>query len=109
MDIFKGLTRLENIEYLAKNRKYKVAETYYILGEIYYQTNQYTKGIAAFKESIKIDDKASYVPTLLFHTAIAFQKINKLKKAGSFYQTLITLYPKHQLSKYARQRLAKLQ
>lgn len=99
---------LEGFEYLAQHSDYKKAEVMYFVGELYYQTGHYTKAITAFKESAKLDDKAKYIPALLFHTAICYDKMKNKKEAKKFYESLITLYPKSYLVESAKKRLSKL-
>lgn len=99
---------LQGFEYLAQNTDYKQAEVMYFLGELYYQTGHFSKAITAFKQSAKMDDKAKYIPVLLFHTAICYDKLKKKNEARKFYESLITLYPKSYLVASAKKRLAKL-
>jgi len=99
---------LEGFEYLAQHADYKKAEVMYFVGELYYQTGHYSKAITAFKESAKMDDKAKYIPALLFHTAICYDKMKNKKEAKKFYESLITLYPKSYLVESAKKRLSKL-
>ncbi len=99
---------LQGFEYLAQNSDYKKAEVMYFLGELYYQTGHFSKAITAFKESARLDDKAKYLPALLFHTAICYDKLKKKSEARKFYESLITLYPKSYLVDSAKKRLAKL-
>lgn len=99
---------LEGFEYLAQHSDYNKAEVMYFVGELYYQTGHYSKAIIAFKESVKMDDKAKYIPALLFHTAICYDKMKNKKEAKKFYESLITLYPKSYLVESAKKRLSKL-
>jgi TolA-binding protein len=99
---------LRGFEYLAQHSDYKKAEVMYFLGEVYYQTGHFSKAVTAFKESAKMDDKAKYIPVLLFHTAICYDKMKKRKEAAKFYESLITLYPKSFLVESAKKRLSKL-
>ena len=99
---------LKGFEYLAKNSDYQKAEVMYFLGELYYQTGHFSKAIAAFKESVRMDDKAKYIPALLFHTAICYDKLKNKNEAKKFYESLITLYPTSYLVESAKKRLSKL-
>jgi len=99
---------LEGFEYLALHSDYEKAEVMYFLGELYYQTGHFSKAITAFKQSAKLDDKAKYIPALLFHTAICYDKLKNKNEAKKFYESLITLYPKSYLVESAKARLSKL-
>jgi TolA-binding protein len=99
---------LEGFEYLAQHTDYKKAEVLYFLGELYYQTGYFSKAITAFKQSAKLDDKAAYIPALLFHTAICYDKLKNKAEAKKFYESLITLYPGSYLVESAKARLSKL-
>ncbi len=109
---FKAKKRAQSqaaLEHLAQNSDYKKAEVYYLLGEIYYQLAHYKQAITAFKNSVKLDDKADYLPVLLFHTGVAYDKQNAKKDAKKFYESLITMYPKSYLVDSAKKRLQRLQ
>jgi len=97
----------ERFLYLAST-DYQPAYVRYYLGECYYQTGEFPKAVAAFKESVRLDDKASYVPILLFHTGVAFQKMDNNREAARFYETLISLYPDSSVTASARSRLEKI-
>ncbi|WP_419769333.1 MAG: tetratricopeptide repeat protein [Candidatus Marinarcus sp.] len=74
-------------------KNYKPAESNFYLGEIWYYRKQYNDAIVNFKQSAMLYDKASYMPKLLLHSAISFEKVNDLNNAASFYSTLINVYP----------------
>jgi TolA-binding protein len=74
-------------------RKYKPARSNFYVGEIYYIQKDYTKAIEHYKISISLYDKASYIPTLLYHTGISFSKLNKTEDARKFFDALKTTYP----------------
>ena len=97
------------LEHLAQNSGYKKAEVLYLLGELYYQQGMYSQAISVFKNSVKLDDKADYLPVLLFHTGVAYDKMKKKNEAKKFYESLITMYPKSYLVESAKKRLARLQ
>ena len=75
------------------NRNYKPAKVNYNLGEIEYSQKSYAAEIEHYKASIALFDKASYTPTLLYHTGSAFEKLGKTKEAQSFYKALKENYP----------------
>lgn len=89
-------------------RNYKPARSHYMLGEIYYYRKDYGKAIAYFKESAKRYDKASYMPTLLFHTAVSMHKTKDTANAKAFYNAVIAKYPDSKEAALSRERLAKL-
>jgi len=97
------------LKFLKENRtSHKPAEVHYLLGETYYQTGHFNDAVTLFKESVRLDDKASYLPVLLFHTGVSLQKLKKFDEAKKFYTTLIQLYPKSYLVSSAKSRLNKL-
>lgn len=109
-------TMIENREYegaharLAHllNLKYKVPETTFYLGTLHYFQNENDKAIAAFKQSAQADDQARYMPILLYYTAIALERQKNNAEARRFHETLIRLYPDHEVSAGAKKRLEKL-
>ncbi len=87
---------------------YKPAEGNYYLGEMWYVRKKYDLAISHFKKSAVLYDQAAYMPTLLLHSAISFEKIKDKDNARSFYTTLIDLYPSSSESKTAQKNLSKL-
>ena len=87
---------------------YKPAEGNYYLGEMWYVRKKYDLAISHFKKSAILYDKAAYMPTLLLHSAISFEKTKDKENAKSFYSTLIDLYPNSSESKVAKKNLSKL-
>lgn len=73
--------------------KYKPARSNFILGEISYFTLKYSEAIAYYKTSAELYDNAEWIPKLLYHTAISFDKINDVKNANQFYNALKNNYP----------------
>lgn len=88
--------------------KYKPALGNYYLGEMWYVRKNYDLAINHFKTSAMLNDKAGYMPTLLLHSAVSFDKKKDFENAKSFYATLIDLYPESNESKTAQKKLAKL-
>ena len=78
-------------EKLVKN-KYKPAQSNYYLGEIFFYKKKYKIAIHHFKTSMMLYDEASYIPKLLLHSAISFEKINDKDNAINFYGTLVDAY-----------------
>ncbi len=109
--------RLFKIDYFTKaiplfenliSVNYKPAESNFYLGEIWYYRKDYSKAISYFKKSAILYDKASWMPKLLLHSAISFEKTGDFKNAASFYETLMTVYPDSTEAKSADKNLSKL-
>ncbi len=73
--------------------KYKPARSNFKLGEIAYYQKKYKQAIVYYKKSIALYDKASYIPTLLYHTGISLSKLKKNKEASNFFNALKSNYP----------------
>ncbi len=87
-------------------KKYRPAESNFYLGEIWFHRKKYKDAIHHFKTSMILYDKAKYIPKLLLHSAISFEKINDLDNAANFYGTLIDVYPETKEAKKAQRNLA---
>jgi TolA-binding protein len=87
---------------------YKPAESNYYLGEMWFVRKKYEKAISYFKQSAILYDKADWMPTLLLHSAISFEKLNDKENAKSFYATLVDLYPSSSEAKIAKKNLKNL-
>lgn len=87
---------------------YKPAENNFYLAEMWYKRKNYDTAISHFKKSAMLNDKAAYMPTLLLHSAIAFENVKDKDNAKSFYSTLIDLYPNSSEAKEAKTKLSKL-
>jgi TolA-binding protein len=74
-------------------KNYKPARSNFYLGEIAYKKEQWRTAIKHYKISIDLYDKADYIPRLLYHTAISFDKIGEPSNANAFYKALKTNYP----------------
>jgi TolA-binding protein len=74
-------------------RKYKPAFSHYMIGEINFNRKSYGKAISYFKKSSSLYSKASYMPTLMLHTAISTQKTGDKEHAKAFYNAIINSYP----------------
>jgi len=75
------------------NRKYKPARSHYMIGQIYYAQKDYGKAIAHYKESASLYKNASYMPTLMYRTAVSMERTGDKKHATSFYNAVIAKYP----------------
>jgi TolA-binding protein len=98
---------IEYYTYLIEHN-YKPARAHYMIGEMWYYRKKYDKAIAYFKESARIYDKASYMPTLLMHSAVAMEKTGDKQNAKAFLNALIASYPDTKLAQDAEVRLSKL-
>lgn len=87
---------------------YKPAEVNFYLGEIAYSKQKYDIAIGHFKQSAMLNEKASYMPKLLLHSAVSFERTKDKDNAKTFYSTLIELYPNSSESKTAKKNLSKL-
>jgi TolA-binding protein len=91
-------------EYLIQ-KQYKPASSNFYLGEMWYVRKKYKSSIHYYKQSMMLNDKAKYIPTLLLHSAISFEKIGDLDNAANFYGTLIDVYPDTKEAKIAQKNL----
>ena len=87
---------------------YKPAEGNFYLGQMWYVRKKYDLAISHFKKSAMLHDKAAYMPTLLLHSAISFEKTGDKENARNFYATLVDLYPNTSESQIAKENLLKL-
>lgn len=87
---------------------YKPAEVNFYLAQNWYMRKKYDVAISYYKKSAMLNDKAAYMPTLLLHSAISFEKTKDKDNAKSFYSTLIDLYPNSSEAKEATQSLSKI-
>jgi len=98
---------IENYKELIK-RKYKPAFAHYMIGEMYFKRKNYALALTYFKKSSKLYSKASYMPKLLLHSAIAMDKTGDKAHAKKFYQAVIAKYPNSKEAKEAKKVLSKL-
>ena len=86
-------------------KNYKRATANYYLGEIAYYQKEYSDAIVYYKKSASLYDKASYMPTLLLHTALSFKKVGDVENARRFFDAIIGTYPGTAQAKMARKNL----
>ncbi len=91
----------ERLLWLESN-SYKLSYVCYALGEVAYDEKKYREAIKYYKESALLDQKASYMPVLLWHTAWAFKKIKDDKNYHKFLNTLQRLYPSSDQARKAK-------
>lgn len=85
---------------------FKPARAHYMIGEMKYYTKEYSDAIAYFKKSASLYSKASYMPILMFHTAISMEKVGDEKNAKAFFKGIIAKFPDTKYSKNAKKHLA---
>jgi TolA-binding protein len=95
---------IENYEILIK-RNYKPAYSHYMIGEMNYKRRNYANALAYFKKSSALYSKASYMPTLMLHSAISMEKTGNKKQAKVFYKAIVSKYPKSNEAKEAKKHL----
>ncbi len=90
-------------------KQYKPARAHYMIGEMKYYRKNYSDAIAYFKKSASLYSKASYMPTLMLHTAISMQNTGDKKNAKSFYNGIIAKYPDSEQAKTAKNKLSEME
>ncbi|WP_258522379.1 tetratricopeptide repeat protein [Campylobacter hyointestinalis] len=75
------------------DKNHKPAYSNFMLGEILYIQKAYKEAIPHYQKSVELYDKADYMPKLLYHTAISFDKIGDRNSANKFYHALKQAYP----------------
>jgi len=105
----KQYKKAKNIFVHLEKAEFKEAPSSYYLGEIAYFTKRYEDAIYYFKKSAKLYPKASYMHTLLLHTAISLEKIGQKKEAVKFYRKIVNGYSDNSSVSIAKIRLEKLQ
>ena len=88
--------------------EYKKATLAYYLGEIDYRNGEYKTALEHYQTSIELDEKASYIPTILYHTGISLEKLGDKESAKKILNSLISNYPKDNLAKAAKKKLAEI-
>lgn len=74
-------------------RKYKPAYAHYMIAEMNFRRKNYANAISYFKKSASLYSKASYMPTLMLHTAISMKNTDDVTHANAFLEALIQKYP----------------
>jgi TolA-binding protein len=92
------------LEYLLE-KNYRPAECNYYLGDISYYRKKYKNALYYFKKSMTLYDKAKYIPKLLLHSAISFEKLGDEQNAQNFYNTLVDIYPDSKEAKQASKKI----
>lgn len=89
-------------------KKYKVPEALFMIGETYFEQKGYKEAITYYKESASKNDKAGYMPTLLVHSGISMEKSGDINTAKAFYKATISKFSGSGAAKEAQERLSKL-
>jgi len=95
---------IEDYEQLIKNN-YKPAYAHYMIGEMNYRRKNYAVAISYFKKSSSLYSKASYMPSLMLHTAISMQKTGDSSNANTFFKAIVAKYPSSKEATKAKQYL----
>jgi len=90
-------------------KKHKVAEGYFMIGETYFERKGYKTAVMNYKESASRNENAFYMPTLLLHSGISMEKAGDMTMAKAFYQATVSKYAGTGAAKEAELRLSKLQ
>ncbi|ADR33432.1 TPR repeat-containing protein [Sulfuricurvum kujiense DSM 16994] len=89
-------------------KKYKVSDAYFMIGETQFERKKYKEAVLSYKESASRNEKALYMPTLLLHSGISMEKTGDTATAKAFYQATISKFGGSGASKEAQERLSKL-
>ncbi|MFA6629782.1 MAG: tetratricopeptide repeat protein [Sulfuricurvum sp.] len=89
-------------------RKYKVPEAYFMIGETQFERKAYKEAVYYYKESASRNEKAGYMPTLLLHSGISMEKTGDTATAKAFFQATISKFGSSGAAKEAQEHLAKL-
>ena len=95
---------IEDYENLIKVN-YKPAYANYMVGEMNFRRKNYADALAYFKTSSSLYSDASYMPTLLLHSAISMEKTGDASNAQAFYKAIVAKYPNSAEAKKAKQYL----
>ena len=94
----------EKFEFLI-TRRYKPARSNFYLGEIEYKQQNYAGAIVYYQKSVALYSKdTDYMPKLLYHTGISFDKVGDTARANGFYRALKAQYPQSAEAKAAPNR-----
>jgi len=90
---------------ILKKRNYKKSSTYFYLGEIAYRTKAYSDAVSYYQTSASANESASYMDTLLLHTALSLKKQGDMAQAKKFFQAIIDSYPNTNSASEAKKHL----
>lgn len=89
-------------------KKHKVAEAFFMIGETQFERKKYKDAVVSYKESASRNEKALYMPTLLLHSGISMEKTGDSAMAKAFYQATMSKFSGSGAAKEANERLSKL-
>ena len=92
---------IEYYSYLIE-KNYKPARAHYMIGEMKYKRKNYSDAISYFKKSASLYSKASYMSSLMLHTAISMDKTGDKKNAKAFYNGVVKKFPNTKDAKDAK-------
>jgi len=93
---------IESYEYLIK-KSYKPAYAHYMIGDMNFKRKNYSNAISYYKKSSSLYSKASYMPTLMLHTAISMSKTGDEAHAKAFFKAVVSKYPSSAEAEKARE------
>ncbi|MDD4363534.1 MAG: tetratricopeptide repeat protein [Atribacterota bacterium] len=79
-----------------------ISSPYYHMGWIYFQQEEYQKGIEAFLDYLKPGLKSDFV---YYHLALSYDKIGEREKSEYYYQLLLEEFPDSDLASRAQKEL----
>ncbi len=89
-------------------KKHKVPEALFMIGETYFEQKKFKDAVAYYKDSASRNEKALYMPTLLLHSGISMEKSGDSATAKAFYQATVSKFGSSGAAKEAKERLSKL-
>lgn len=90
----KDYKKAEKILFFLIDKKFRIAESYFMLGDIAYSKKEYQVAVGLYKQSFALDEDAVYMPVLLWRTAWSFKYLKDIKNYERFTDILVKLYPK---------------
>ncbi len=98
---------IKDYEYLIK-KNYKPAYAHYMIGEMNFRRKNYADAISYFKKSSSLYSKASYMPSLMLHTAISMKESGDTANAKLFFNAVVKKYPESKEAAKSKEYLTKL-
>jgi TolA-binding protein len=74
-------------------RNYKPAYAHFMIGEMWHYRKNWSKALSYYKESADRYSKASYMPTLMLHSAECMKHLGDIANAKKFLTALAAKYP----------------
>ncbi len=93
---------------LIENKYSKKATVNFYMGEICYKNSEYKEALGYYQDSINFDDKSSFLPLMLYHSAVSLDKLGNKKDAKKVFETLIKTFPKNYLIPSSKKKLSEL-